>query len=202
MSAGSRSTGGRLALALGSAKSVFDEYERFKELGSADGALACNEMIALWPGSLDAAVSLHPEKMATWIWKRRHSGFPDPGLIVISDRYKDWFKHAGITSPLGFKPDLITSSLVPGQTNAGSSGLFAVKAALVNLGFDKVVCCGIPMTMSGHIDSPDSPWSGAPRHQGGWVECQSFLRGKVRSMSGWTAEFLGEPDRAWIERQS
>jgi hypothetical protein len=195
------STGGRLALALGSAKCVLDDVARFAEIANADGAVACNEMIARWPGRLDAAVTLHPEKMSNWLATRQCAGFPAPDRIVISDRYKDWFRHAGIGSGLGFAPDIVTEAKVPGQRNAGSSGLFVVKVALIDLGFDRVVCCGIPMTLMGHVDDPLTPWNGAPRHQGGWFEARSFLKGKARSMSGWTGELLGAPDRKWVSGQ-
>ena len=176
----------RFCLVLGSARTAIEDIQAAKDLVRYEGLVVCNDMIARWPGPVTAAVSLHAEKMAEWLRRRKGAGHPVPARVFVPDR-------AAARYPAGEA----TGSLLPGQSNSGSSGLFAVKVALVDLGFDKAVCAGIPMTLTAHLGDRE-PWSGAERHRAGWKEAEVFLRRRVRSMSGWTKMLLGAPDTDWI----
>lgn len=74
---------------------------------------------------------------------------------------------------------------------SGSSALLGVQAAL-GLGYDRVVLCGCPLT--GKNDKNGD----YENFRKGWTPRLGELAGRVRSMSGWTAEVLGRPTKEWI----
>ena len=73
--------------------------------------------------------------------------------------------------------------------NSGSSGLYAVKYALGRLEADEVILAGVGMDYGPHIYNP-SNWPQAPEFQRTWIEEADKLRGRVRSLGGWTAQLL------------
>lgn len=194
-------TGG-IAIVLGSAAGVLQEIIDMQSLCAFDGVVACNDMIAHWSGTLDAAVTLHPEHMAEWLAQREASGFPAPAKVIVAKEWREWFRHIELEEKLPLKPDVVTPYRFEGQADSGTSGLFALKVALVDLGYSKAICCGMPMTMeAGHFNSTASdPWFGAIRHRAGWEQALPAIAGRARSTSGWTAELLGQPDAAFVAR--
>lgn len=183
----------RVALVLGGAGGVWRDIDAAMALGEYDGVVACNDIGTAWPGRLDAWVTLHPDKMADWIKAREAAGHPPADRIVVYDTYAEREQHR-----VGLKPDLVVPYRFPGQQSSGSSGLFAAKVALVDLGFDRAVACGIPMDGDrGHFFG-GARWNGAQRHRAGWKEALPHIRDRLRSMSGWTSELLGAPDAAFL----
>lgn len=179
------------ALILGGAACVYDDVEAALALGRFDGVLTCNAVTVRWPGRIDAAVSLHPDRWGIWIGQRDRKGLRRPDRIVGQVEALNWPK----------LPDCITEHLeirFPGQVHTGSSSLFALKVALIDLGFDRAVLCGAPMTESGgHI--VDGPvWPGAHHYHPAWREALPQIKDRVRSMSGWTADLLGSPDAEFL----
>jgi hypothetical protein len=182
----------RTALVLGGGSSVWADADAAMDLCEFDGVLACNDASAAWPGKLDAAVSLHPEKFGLWMERRSRSGFPAPDRIIghteaktstvrmpaIAMEFADW--------------------RFPSQTDSGSSGLFVLKVALVDLGFDRAILCGIPMDRRFAHFFDASPWRADTSHRRGWTQAMHHIRGRARSMSGWTADQLGRPDQDWL----
>ena len=83
----------------------------------------------------------------------------------------------------------------PHQAPSGSSSLLGTKAALFKLGYNKVVLIGCPMD-TGSIENKAKSYSVFRK---GWLYFKSDLVGKVKSMSGWTKELLGEPTKGWVE---
>jgi len=118
--------------------------------------------------------------MAAWWDQRLRAGLPPPGQV--------WFHRAA------YKEFLLPHQFT--EEWGGSSGLLATKVAL-ELGCDRIVLCGVPMESTPHFHIP-LPLKGAGRYRRAWVERVGQLTGKVRSMSGWTAQFLGEPDEVWL----
>ena len=172
----------RVALAVGGAACVWDDLERYT--GPVHGVVACNDVGAEIE-NLTAWVSMHPAywKKKGWIDRRRKNGFADVPL----------YSHK-----LGGRTDVTqTDYMMPGMDRTGSSGLFAAKVALVDLGFDVAVFCGVPMESVPHYFN-DEPWppgsSVGLRHC--WVEIDETYRKRLRSMSGWTKSLLGGPE--WI----
>lgn len=178
-----------VALVLGGAACVFNDVEVALALGKFDGVIACNDMAARWPGRLDAAVSKHPERWTGWLAARERRRFPAPDR-VISHLEAEGQASEAVTGHTEFR--------FPGQTASGSSGLFALKVALVDLGFDKAVLCGVPMSADrGHF-AYGPTWPDAIHYQPAWREALPAIQDRARSLSGWTRNLLGAPTKDWL----
>lgn len=181
----------RAALVLGGAGNVWDDVDAALSLGEFAGVVACNDVGASWPGHLDAWVSLHAEKFGIWATQRTAAGYPPAGVILA---HNEQCGRKGLPLCVSGR----TEFRFPGQRETGSSGLFALKVALVDMGFDKAVLCGVPMDAApGHFFDP-AAWRGAVSHRRGWHEVLPAIQHKARSMSGWTRDLLGAPDEAWL----
>lgn len=179
------------ALVLGGAATVWEDAKAALDLAPFDGVVSCNDITSVWPGPIDACVSLHASSWPRWISQRDRCGFPRPAHVL---------GHAGAASERiadGFVTGFVEHRF-PGQDRSGSSGLFALKVALIDLGFDKAVLCGVPMTTEGRHYFDAAQWRGAQAHRKGWEQAMQHIMGRARSMSGWTAEHLGQPDAAWL----
>lgn len=166
------------AFVLGGAACVWRDIEAARAICEPGGTVACNDIGAHWPGPLDAWTSLHADHFRAWTNRRAQLGHP-PALrtVTVQD----------------------TDHLFPGQQTVGSSGLFALKVALVDLGFDKAVICGVPMSAeANHLRHPGEPWPDADPHWPGWLEALPQIAGRARSMSGRTRELLGAPTADWL----
>lgn len=177
------------ALVLGGAACVWADVAAALELGEFDGVVACNDAAAEWPGPLDALVTLHAEKADLWRARRSRRGLGAPARIIGHLEAKG---RSGACSVAEF-----VEYRFPGQVATGSSGLFALKAALVDLSFDKAVLCGVPMNDAPHFFD-DAAWRGARSHAAGWQEALPAIGDRARSMSGRTAEWLGRPTSEWL----
>lgn len=174
---------------LGGGACVWSDVGAALDLGEFDGVVACNDVGAAWPGPLDAWVSLHTGKMVLWGERRARAGH-EPAKAIY-----------GQTQPRGRAAPMASHTVefkFPGQSHTGSSGLFALKVALIDLGFDKAVLCGVPMEHSERHFFDIKPWRGALSHRQGWKEALPVIRDRARSMSGWTREILGAPDEEWL----
>ena len=168
-----------VALVLGGAACLHTDLESALSLGEYSGVVACNDAGAWFPGPLDAICSLHEDKLRKiWLVRRARAGLPPPKVIATKASHAHQFE---------------------GQTASGSSGLFALKIALVDLGFDRAVLCGIPMDAQPHFFGGDW-WGGAKSHKRGWEQALPVIQAKVRSMSGWTAAKFGSPTVGWVAR--
>jgi len=89
--------------------------------------------------------------------------------------------------------------LVARSPFSGSSALLGCQAA-IGLGYNKIILCGCPMQgLNQKIKRPTS----YDRFQKGWVKfAPSMFGDKVRSMSGWTCEFLGAPTAEWLKGEA
>jgi hypothetical protein len=107
----------------------------------------------------------------------------------------------GLTWCQRLHPDTHVDVVPARLDQSGSSGLFAVRIALDVLKARRVVLAGMPMDDSPHVYDagrrsgpsfvPYRPeWRRAARDEFG---------GRVRSLSGWTADLLGRPDPEWLE---
>jgi hypothetical protein len=180
---------GGVAVVIGGAECVHRDYAALRALIPACDFMwhndrlnyfVCNDMIAEFAQPIDHAVTLHPHKLRGWLRERRARH----GLDVA----RAWCHRQNVVGFTGYATDW-----------HGSSGLFAVKIAREELRHDRIILCGVPMTVQG----------GHFRRRQRWVACHGFrpawerrlpeLRPFVRSMSGWTLEILGAPDRAWLE---
>lgn len=177
----------RTALCLGGADCVFDDVEALDL--PFDGVVACNDVGAEWPGMLDAWVTLHPKNMPAWSAKRRKEGRA-PSLLTYSNETEHALPNGCVGC--GYK--------FPGQGGSGSSGLFATKVALLDLGFDRAVLAGIPLSAKPHFFD-DKAWNGGEVFRPAWLQLRDEFRDRMRSMSGWTRALLGSP-ADWIAEGS
>lgn len=172
------------ALVLGGAAGTQQDWESAMALGDFDFVIACNDVGAIWPGHLSAWVSLHPEKLGRWRDQRRANGHPEAARHVTHGDYlPSWAEQ--------------TEFRFPGQDRSGSSGLFAVKVALMELGAERAVLAGIPLERSSHFFDREQ-WEAAVGYRAAWESLRPCYRARMRSMSGWTAQLLGAPTADWI----
>jgi hypothetical protein len=173
------------ALVLGSALSVWDEVEAVLEMAEFHGVVAAKGAGLHWKGKLDSWVSLHPDRFAKDVSLRLKFGYPAAHEIVGHEGCG--VKGLTATRPYKFA----------GQKHSGSSGLFALKRA-IELGFDRIVLCGIPLLReAGKLDSGRS-WAGATSFYQGFEEAMPHIRHVARSMSGRTKTLLGYPTAEWL----
>jgi hypothetical protein len=179
----------KAALVLGGAGNVWEDLDAALGLGEFDGVIACNDVGAAYPGDLDAWVSLHAEKFGIWTAQRVAAGNSWPKAILA---------HAQANKGL---PPCVTGRTdfrFPGQPTTGSSGLFALKVALIDLGFDRAVLCGVPMAAAAGHFFDLAAWTAVTSHMQGWKEALPHIKNRARSMSGWTRDLLGAPDEEWL----
>ena len=170
-------------LVLGSANCLRDDIATALRLSEFEGVVAAKHAGIEWSGELDAWVSLHPDRWVPLIAERRELGYPP------SSRLFGHISVEGVCEGVNYKFN--------GQRRSGSSGLFAAKVA-IDLGFDRLVLCGIPLEKEkGRIDGKDH-WNGAYSFRQGFLEAIPTLAGRARSMSGWTQVILGTPTSEWL----
>jgi hypothetical protein len=172
------------ALVLGGAMGLFEEEAAARAMGFVpDILVATNHAGRDREEPVDHWVSFHQELFPLWLKERRARGLADPGQL--------W------TCAPAPAPKSLDLPVRKAANWRGSSGLLAVTVAL-ELGASHVVCCGVPLRKEGeHYDKPGL-WRDAGNYRAGWVNHAAVMAGRVRSMSGWTAELLGQPDPAWL----
>lgn len=173
------------ALVLGGAAGVWEEAAEARKLFKPDILVATNHAGRDSPEPVDHWVSYHVELLPMWIAAREQAGLPAAGAYWSVER-----RHLATTT--------LEVQRLPNW--GGSSGLLAVQVAL-HLGADRVVMCGVPMTIAPHYDS-EASWRDSGNYKKAFVTRQTQLTA-VRSMSGWTRELLGAPTGEWLhERQA
>ena len=190
----------RRALVVGTAGCVFNDIARLTLHGFTDRThdiFIVNEafrFMARW----DHWVSLHPERMVAWRSEAMHTnGRHALAPIHLPDLDPDdWDQLASRAGGIAF-PHQRHAWRVEGATGeqSGSSGLFATRLA-IRFGYERVILAGVPMDTSPHALSAE-PWMDRDRFIAAWSAAERELKGKVRSMSGWTREFLEEPTLHW-----
>lgn len=168
-----------LAAVLGGARGVWAELSELETMlgRRPDLIVGTNDAGAIYPGHLDAWVTLHHERFAEW--RRRRNG---------NSNYRA-FIHAPFAG--------IEAEIAPDRW-AGSSGLFAAQVALTRLGASRVVLCGVPLDGDQAHFFSRLPWTEAHVFRRGFEAALPVIRDTVRSMSGWTRDLLGAPDAQWL----
>jgi hypothetical protein len=175
------------AVVLGGSKFVWSELAEAQKLCTFDLVIAVNHAGRDFPGHVDHFCSLHANLVPNWLEQRRLKGLPPPGAVWTAN-------HKG--QRLGRRIDLPFRTV---DGIGGSSGLLAARVALEVA--DLAVLCGIPMDAGGeHYDKPGA-WVEAERYRKVWRAHMGELRGRVKSMGGWTASELGWPTKEWINGQ-
>lgn len=167
-----------IALVLGSAACVWADALAAVKLTRPDLVIAVNDMIPLWPGPLDCAAALHREKLPGWLIAREDAGRSAPREV--------WSYRAA--------PPTVTHTTADWR---GSSGLFALKVALIERRCDGAILAGVPMDRSPHVTGGEA-WKDAHAFYPGWVDQQKHFGTRARSLSGWTRSRLGAPTEQWL----
>lgn len=159
----------------------FDEFaqasDRCESLGLPYKVFVGNDMISHFPGHVDFAGTLHPDKIATWVRERNAMGY---------ERVPNMWAHRPFTNVTHWTRDW-----------SGSTGLFLVKVAREN-GHTHIVLCGVPMTTDGKHFLRREGWHAAHGFRRGWTAQREKLTRYVRSYGGWTRELFGAPDDTWL----
>lgn len=168
-----------IALVLGGAPSVWSDVADAKALlnGRRHITVACNDAGAKYDGHLDAFVSLHPEHLERWAKERtgnqdyrrfRPVVFSGPAAEVVEERWP------------------------------GSSGLYALQVALMEMGAAAAILCGVPMDQQAGHFTHDGPWAATTSYRQDFIAALPHLGARTRSMGGWTGELFGRPTPTWI----
>lgn len=172
-----------IALILGGASCVWDDAKAALALADPDAVIAINDMIPAWPGKIDYAVTLHPNKLPMWLAKRRERG--------METDFPCWAHRRD-------RANGVTHYCSDWQ---GSSGLFAIKVAIQQIGISGAILAGVPMTPTPHFVRGESkPWKSANAFIAGWKRHMDEIKSVARSMSGWTRQQLGAPTPEWLAK--
>jgi len=88
---------------------------------------------------------------------------------------------------IAHKPEPGVDIVEPYESPTGSSALCGAMAA-IRMGYERIILCGCPLLDKNYIT-----------FQKGWEKKKEIVKDKVRSMSGWTKDFLGAPTKEWLD---
>ncbi len=180
------------ALVVGCANNLWRDVAAARELCGAFDAVYCVKMAGVhWPAKFKVWATLHPEFMDEYEKQRHRLGLPNGYEIVapLANELGTHGKKGNVTRRLSYR--------WPGMNSGASSGIYAAKVALDD-GYQRVVLAGVPMTKDGGHFSRGRPWLLVDCHLAGFHKSIPHMQGKVKSMSGLTAELLGAPTAAWL----
>ncbi len=166
------------ALIVGAARDVWDDMRAAAVLLGRHTVFAVGEMVLFLP-RVDHAVSHHGAELVHYAAARRLGNLPQTPFVTHSTADAE-----GI------------DRVWPPEFRVGDSGLLAARVALA-LGFERVVLAGVPIDASPHPwDDPAAPALDFGQHyRPAWAAMVHEFAGRVASMSGFTRELLGAPER-------
>lgn len=176
----------RTAVIFGRAKGVWDELRAAQQLCDFDLTIAIGSAGVDYPGHIDAWVSFHAELFEFWCVRRARLGYSE---------VKSFWSNVQPGRRTGVR-DKVPANRV--ECDGGSSGLIGVMVAL-QLGCKGIVLAGIPMERGRGQYDTEASWTDAEQYHEAWIENLAKMRGKVKSMSGWTASLLGSPTKEWLD---
>lgn len=178
------------ALVVGCSVDVWQEVEAAQKLCSFDTFYVIKMAGIHWEQGFFHWITLHPEFMDKYKEERRKLGLPDT-YSVVAPHQNEVGAHAHHPA------DRRITYRWPNMSSSGSSGLYGAKVALDD-GHDRVVLAGVPMQREANHFSRGRPWTDVDQFMPAWTVSKPYIIGKVKSMSGWTKEFLGEPTAEWL----
>jgi hypothetical protein len=167
-------------LIMGAAACLWDDLKRYDHLHIGD-RMALNDAMTHYPDRLDHGVSLHADMMHGFAFKQFYKGAHNPWPIMQT--------HAHI-------PNYAVQHVWPLRRDGGTSGLFAIYISLL-MGYERIILAGIPYDGNQHFYEP--PWMADSFYtrddvQKEFMQAIPFFKGKVKSLSGKTKDWLGEPE--------
>lgn len=171
-----------IAIALGSANCMDADLAAALALAPDALIIACNHAARDHPGQIDHWASMHADLFVKWTIERAIAGHPPV--------HNYWYpKHRAVACKIPSAKAI--------DIWGGSSGLLCVRVG-IHLGADKIICAGIPLNQTFCHKGEAKQWTEARQYRGAWERNKGHLLGRVKSLSGWTREFLGAPDEEWI----
>lgn len=171
-----------VGIVIGGASCVWIELEMAQQLCRDNGVVptyfACNDMIEHFSKGC-VAVTLHVEKLPMWLANRAAKGFIAPRDTCICTKEQD-------------RPGSQFASRVV-EDWGGSVGLFAIKCAWELYGIDRIILCGVPLEARGGHFVRQKAWNDVVTFEHRWIPHLPKLKGHVKSFSGKTREWFGEP---------
>jgi len=184
---------------VGSGRCVWDDLEKLYPI-TAD-VMCINDMIPFYPGDIHHICSFDGPMLAKW-WDARRP--PYKKMFPMIPRWHT----ADNGMPVGRKAEVWEFK------GGGTSGLLACVVGL-NIGYENIVLCGVPIDNSGHFwEAPPGIWeapigrtnfqrevtrrNGTLKARGDnrrfWGNAaDNIFEGRIKSMSGFTKELLGSP---------
>jgi hypothetical protein len=170
------------ALVIGSANTLAEDKARALSLFEPDLVIGCNHAARDEPGRIDHWATMHPDLFKLWVPGREAQGLAPAGAYWHARHRIPW---DGIESR-------------PIESWGGSSGLLCVAVAY-ELGCERIVIAGVPMHKHAQHYDIEKDWNEARQYWPAWERWEPRMRGRVKSMSGWTRNLLGEPTQEWID---
>lgn len=190
----------KVALVIGSAKGVEEEVSEALRSFPINVVIATNSIVADFWWRIDAAVTLHPSLMRAWRQTRIDRGWNMIPRYIAHRNEQASNQFDFITDVLDYHwPEQLdpTFPAVNGVTS-GSSGHYAIKAALELFEANKVILAGVPMRQDRCHYNSEAQWN-VDIFLPAWRATYGRLAPFVRSMSGWTADQFGKPDLYWAK---
>lgn len=192
-------------LIIGGAKSVYEDLEYLQnmvnpyKLDDVFYIHLINDQIHTWPHRVDFYSSLHGEKVEKWFEERKKKR-NQWNFITFIHRIHKWKDQSYCNMDIREVKDKWR----------GSSGLYAVQVTHEQLGLDKMILAGIPMSDESNLFREEDSWSQFAKYRKGWNHVQKLVKNgnminifeNVRSTSGWTADKLGKPTKEFILEES
>lgn len=183
------------ALVIGCAEGVWREVRLARDLCYFHTVYCVKLAGVHYKGGRFVWVGLHPEWMEDY--KKQRAAL---GLHMMFETVAPPDKELG-SAGRGKQIDRRVPYCYPGMNSSASSGGYAAKIALED-GHDRVVLAGVPMMADkGHFTRKKA-WGQVSAFTKGFQESIPHWNGRVRSMSGWSAKLLGEPDPAWLNGET
>ena len=184
------------AVVLGSGRSIWDDCAKI-DFDKVE-VIAVNNMIMHHKGRVHHGVSLHPEEPPLWRQLRWTNQCEPSYVHTHSHRLPE---NNDNLPPQEFKTrhGLDYLWVIEGG-RGGSSGLFACMVGLA-LGYERIIIAGIPLDGNGHFFDP--PGAITKQFTGTNIKMEwdnardKYFNGRVKSLSGNSREWLGEPPKEW-----
>lgn len=178
----------RRAVVVGRAAGALEEYAAARALCRYDEVVVVGAMGEDFPDRIDHWVSFHSNLFDHWARNRAARGYPAAGCY--------W---GGTHNGKRIAPEPTVTPLRYAASCGGSSGYMAVTIALDELGCERVVLAGMPMSAEAAHHGDAKPWREADLYWETWEANLDRLRPYARSMSGRTMETFGYPDKDWLD---
>lgn len=168
---------GKTLILIAGGRTVWSDFQRFtgNNWSSEWDVMAVNDVGMFYDRHLEHWFSCHGEQLPMWSAVREFHHTAAKHRHSCKDRH-----HSCVPWPVPV---------------TGTSTLAGVYVGLA-LGYDRIVLCGAPLDDSGHFFAPLSEkthFAKSARHDVWERARDTIFGGKVKSMSGYSREMLGEP---------